>query len=202
MERYEELKIKPLVYHKDTLVSYKNVSIYYDDKQICNDISFDIHQGERVFLNGINGSGKSSLIKLLWNQTIKYSGEIYVGSKLKISYVPQDTSFLKGNLKDYAAKCGIDESLFKSILRKFGFERIQFEKDIQDYSDGQKKKVLLAKSLSEQAHLYIWDEPLNYLDIYSRKQLETLIVHDQPTLLVVEHDKAFETMIATKVIDF
>lgn len=92
-----------------------------------------------------------------------------------ISYVPQDASHLQGLLSDYAREHRLDESLFKAILRKLDFERVMFEKDIRDFSGGQKKKVLLAGSLCERAHLYIWDEPLNYIDVYSRMQLENLI---------------------------
>lgn len=94
----------------------------------------------------------------------------------------------------------IDESLFKAILRKMDFERLQFKKNIAEFSEGQKKKVLIAKSLCEQAHLYIWDEPLNFIDIYSRIQIEQLIKDFSPTMLLVEHDEFFQNNIATKII--
>ena len=117
-----------------------------------------------------------------------------------ISYVPQDASFLRGNLSDYAEQQNIDETLFKTILRKLGFERVQFEKDMTDYSSGQKKKVLLAGSLCQQAHLYVWDEPLNYIDVWSRIQIETLLETYRPTMIFVEHDGAFRRHIATKTV--
>lgn len=68
------------------------------------------------------------------------------------------------------------------------------------YSAGQKKKVLLAKSLSEKAHLYIWDEPLNYIDVLSRMQIEELILNYQPTMIFVEHDMSFIDCVATKIV--
>ena len=71
---------------------------------------------------------------------------------------------------------------------------------MKDFSGGQKKKVLLAKSLCEQAHLYVWDEPLNFIDVYSRIQIEQLIRQCSPTMLLVEHDRAFREAVATKVI--
>ena len=70
---------------------------------------------------------------------------------------------------------------------------------MEDYSEGQKKKVLIARSLCEPSHLYIWDEPLNYIDVISRLQIETLILEYKPTMLFVEHDEAFVNDIATKV---
>ena len=118
---------------------------------------------------------------------------------MKISYVSQDTSFLRGNLSDYAKRCSVDERLMKTVLRKMGFERSQFDKNMEDFSEGQKKKVLLARSLCEQAHLYIWDEPLNYIDIFSRIQIENLILEFKPTMLLVEHDKTFVEKIGTTV---
>lgn len=81
-----------------------------------------------------------------------------------------------------------------------GFTRIQFEKQIENFSAGQKKKVALAKSLCQRAHLYIWDEPLNYIDIYSRMQIENLIRETSPTMILIEHDKAFRDALATKII--
>ena len=85
---------------------------------------------------------------------------------MRLSLVPQDASFLQGNLCDYLQECSIDQSRCLSILRNLGFEREQFDLPMQQYSQGQKKKVLIAKSLCEQAHLYLWDEPLNYIDIF------------------------------------
>ena len=80
-------------------------------------------------------------------------------------------------------------------------DRVQFEKTMENYSEGQKKKVLIAGSLLTPAHLYIWDEPLNYIDVFSRIQIENLILKSQPTMLVVEHDVRFRDKIATKIVE-
>lgn len=199
-ETAEELKIATLEYHTDLLASFSEVSVIYDNRQICSAVSFDIHKGERVVLDGKNGSGKSSLLKLLLNPSIEYTGTVTTGSGLVISYVPQDTSHLKGTLSEFAKSNQLDESLFKAILRKMDFERVQFEKDMGDFSGGQKKKVLIAKSLCQRAHLYVWDEPLNFVDIYSRIQIEQLITKFSPAMLLVEHDAAFRNAVATKTV--
>ncbi|AHV97457.1 Lsa family ABC-F type ribosomal protection protein [Paenibacillus sabinae] len=201
VESSDSLKMSQLVYHKSRLVELDKVSIYYGEKRVCQDISFTIEQGERIALSGKNGSGKSSLLKLICGEELSYTGTFRKGSQLKISYVSQDTSHLQGDLSDYARTHGIDESLFKSILRKLDFSRNQFEKDISAYSGGQKKKVLIAKSLCEHAHLHIWDEPLNFIDVISRMQIEELLLEHSPTLLFVEHDREFCNNIATKVIE-
>ena len=72
---------------------------------------------------------------------------------------------------------------------------------MENYSEGQKKKVLIAASLARPAHLYIWDEPLNYIDVISRTQIEDLILKYRPTMIFVEHDETFSEKIATKVIE-
>ena len=200
IESVENLKLTPLIYHADTLATFSDVSVCYDGSTVCKPVSFTVRRGDRVVLDGKNGSGKSSLLKLLIGEPIEHTGTIQLGSGVVVSYVSQDTSHLKGNLSDFANENHIDESLFKAILRKMDFERVQFEKDIQDFSGGQKKKVLIAKSLCEQAHLYVWDEPLNFIDVYSRMQIEQLIKEFSPTLIFVEHDKVFRETIATKTV--
>ena len=199
-ETAQALKLAPLDYHSETLASCERVEVLYGGRPVCRPVSFQINRGDRVALDGANGSGKSSLLKVLLGQDVGHTGTVKVGSGLVISYVPQDTSHLKGSLTRLAREAGIEESLFKTILRKMDFERVQFEKDMEDLSEGQKKKVLLAKSLCENAHLYLWDEPLNFIDVYSRMQIEQLIREFSPTMLFVEHDAAFREAVATKVV--
>ena len=194
------MKLFPLHYFTDTLVTFSGVAPVFDGKEVCRPLSLAVKQGERIVLDGGNGSGKTSLLKLLLGQDIPHLGTLTVGSGVAISYVPQDTSWLTGSLTDFAEQSEIDESLFKTILRKMDFSRVQFEKNMEDYSAGQKKKVLLAKSLCERAHLYVWDEPLNYIDLYSRMQIEALIQEFSPTMILVEHDLAFQKAVATKTV--
>ena len=135
---------------------------------------------------------------MILGEELEHSGQIRLASGLVISYVSQDTSFLKGDLSERIRERGLEESLVKALLRKLDFSREQFEKAVETYSEGQKKKVLLAFSLCCQAHLYIWDEPLNYIDLYSRIQLEELILKWKPTMIFVEHDRRFMEKTATK----
>jgi len=197
IEQADALKITQLPYHKSRYLTLSDVSITYGDKTACQDINLTINHGDRIALRGKNGSGKSSIIKLICGEDIAYTGQVDIGSGLKISYVSQDTSHLTGSLTHYAHKCGIDESLFKAILRKLDFTRVQFDKDMQDFSGGQKKKTLLARSLCEKAHLLVWDEPLNFVDVLSRMQIEDLLLAYEPTILFVEHDRFFCNRIAT-----
>ena len=114
--------------------------------------------------------------------SVSESGICETASGMVISYVNQETSMLKGNIFKFCTERNLDESLFCAILRQLDMDRVQFSKNMEDYSEGQKKKVLIAASLLTQAHLYVWDEPLNYIDIYSRMQIENLIREFSPKL--------------------
>lgn len=201
LEVIEDLKIKPLKNRNGRLIEAHNLGISYGDRVVVSNINFSLVDGDRLQLKGKNGSGKSSIIKLILGDDIHYQGELYIQSGLKISYVSQETSFLNGKLSDFIKDNKIDEVMFKSVLRRMDFEGTQFEKDVSSYSEGQKKKILLARSICEQANLYIWDEPLNYIDIFSRMQIEELIKKYNLTMIFVEHDESFSQEIATKIVE-
>ncbi|NLI53313.1 MAG: ABC-F type ribosomal protection protein [Clostridiales bacterium] len=200
IERNDTLKITPLRHYADVLAEADGLSIAYGPRTVCGPLDFVLRQGERVALTGRNGSGKSSVVRLLAGEPVPHTGTLRLASGLVVSYMPQDTSFLSGTVLDYARSCGLDETLFLTILRKLDFPRVQFEKDMRSFSGGQKKKALLAKTLSEQAHLYVWDEPLNFVDVLSRLQVRDLLLAAKPTMLFVEHDRAFVDEIATRII--
>lgn len=222
LETVEDLKLFPLTHYKEKLVVMEDAVLSYENgmqgKKIVKGFHMEIRQGERVFLQGRNGCGKSSVIKAILNQYRQQGGDekglfmqlrdfpdisdgkVELPNNMVISYCAQDTSMLKGTIQEFAAENEIDLTLFMALLRKLDFSRIQFEKRIEDYSGGQKKKVLLAASLSKRAHLYIWDEPLNFIDVFSRMQIEELILKFNPTMIMVEHDKMFTEHTATRII--
>ena len=200
LERSDVLKIYQTPFHTKRMTELKDVSIAYGEAPVCEGVSFTIERGDRIALQGANGSGKSSIIKLICGQDIPHSGELWMGNGLQISCISQDTSGLRGRLSDFARDSGIDESLFLAILAKLDVPKAQMEKDMSALSAGQKKKVLLARSICQPAHLHIWDEPMNYIDVISRMQIEELLTQYQPTMLFVEHDRAFCENVATKIV--
>jgi lincosamide and streptogramin A transport system ATP-binding/permease protein len=212
IERVNDLKLQPLRYHKEILVNASDLSLRYADseRELFRGLRFQVKRGERVVLSGANGCGKSSVLKAILGK-IKPSeyecakeliveGNLDVASGLVVSYVNQDTSFLHGTLREFCIKRGLEESLFLAVLRQLDMQREQFVKNMEDFSEGQKKKVLIAASLITPAHLYIWDEPLNYIDVFSRMQIEKLILEFEPTMLLVEHDVSFQKKVATSLI--
>lgn len=201
-ERMDDLKITNLTYRTNKLLSIENVEIFYQSKSICSPINLTICQGDRILLNGKNGCGKSSLLKLIIGENIDHNGRIIKSDDLIISYIPQSTDGICGSLSNFATSSNINESLFRAILNKLGFDTKNYIGDIATLSFGQKKKLLLAKSLSQKAHLYIWDEPLNYLDIFTRMQIENLLEELKPNIVFVEHDISFGEKIANKTYNF
>ena len=209
LEQPAQLRLTPLTHHKETYIRIKDASVSYGSHQVIRNFSMELKRGERILLQGKNGCGKSSILKMILRDAgmrlprekdFCVQGQHELAAGLEISYINQDTSFLRGSLDAYIERESLDGSLFRAILRKLDFERIQFEKPMEEYSEGQKKKVLIASSLLKPAHLYIWDEPMNYIDIFSRMQIEELILEYEPTMLLVEHDRDFGNRCATQVV--
>lgn len=212
LEETADLKLTQLVHHKNPLIYVRDYSLRYDgaENPVFTGLDLSVGRGERIALHGTNGCGKSTLIRRILQAVgmddsgviLHEQGTFEIASGLTVSYVNQDTSGLCSTIPAFCEARNLDRSLFCAILRQLDFERVQFEKNMADYSEGQKKKVLLAASLMTPAHLYIWDEPLNYIDVFSRMQIEKLLLDHQPTMLFVEHDVRFREQIATKTVPF
>ncbi|MGL5675861.1 MAG: ATP-binding cassette domain-containing protein [Cellulosilyticaceae bacterium] len=198
IEVIEELKLNNLVSTQEEVLKVQDLQVVYDDVPIFQPLSFDIKRGERIWLYGKNGCGKSSIIKVLLGENIKHTG--FIQKTAKVSYIAQDTSSLKGTINHFITNNQLNNERLKNTLYKLGLEENQFQKHIEEWSEGQKKKLLIAKSLCEEAELYIWDEPLNFIDVISYMQIEELLCKEKPTMLFVEHDESFGNRIATKKI--
>lgn len=201
VESAESLKLAPLDFHASLLAECRNLILSYDGQPLGTPLTFQIRSGDKILLRGRNGTGKSTLFKLLTGEDIPHTGNVYVAKQLKIAYLCQGADTLCGPLSAYAEAQGADETLCRTILRKLDFSRELFSRPLETYSAGQKKKVQLAACLSQNAHLYILDEPLNYIDLYSRMQLQALFQNTNATLLFAEHDAVFCDAVATKIVD-
>lgn len=174
------------------LLKVEELTLRYSDQDLFfSPLSFELKRDEIIALTGPNGIGKSSVLHYLLGSFTGEASSRLFRPHAKISYVRQNYESNHGNLQEFAEANQLDYSAFLNNLRKLGMERNVFQNRIEEMSMGQRKKVELAKSLAQEAELYIWDEPLNYLDVFNQKQLEELLLQVKPTMLIVEHDQTF-----------
>lgn len=195
LEKTEKLKISGTEHHNRTPVYFRNATVlrYGEPVAVIGDLT--VERGSKISLQGPNGCGKSTLIKFIAggaeDEGITVEGDWYIAPGLKVSYVGQDTSSLSGDIYSIATDRGVDKTLLSTILVKMGFTKEALARDVDGLSLGQKKCVMIALSLCEQADLYLWDEPLNYIDVYMRQEIERLVKDSNITMLFVEHDRGF-----------
>ena len=180
------------------LLSVTDLQVQRGGKWLAQPVSFTLANHERLILTGDNGTGKSSLLAALKTpDQITQRGQVEWSTQVKVSYLEQTFTTLRGSLTVYANCYGIEVDQFFNLLRKLGFERTSFETPLQDMSMGQQRKVGLARSLCEPANLYVWDEPLNYLDVITRQQIEDVILANEPAMLIIDHDVDFVNHVTT-----
>jgi lincosamide and streptogramin A transport system ATP-binding/permease protein len=184
-----------------TLITVDDLVLQQNGQVLNRPLRFTLKTGERIALTGVNGAGKSTLIRALLDQQpspLIRRGMAQVHHGVRLSYLPQNFAGLSGTIENFAEERHVPYTLLLTILRKLGFERDLFHDRIEKMSMGQKRKLALARSLCEPAQLYIWDEPLNYLDVITREQIRQVISEVRPTMLIIDHDLDFINAIATR----
>lgn len=177
-----------------------NLDIFYGDKQVVKNLTFVVNKGDRVAIRGANGSGKSSIIKAVLKQ-IPYLGNIKLDPRLKLGYLAQELLPQNITLEDYLVEKRIDINRFTPFLAAFDMRGNLLSKDTSLLSQGETRKLYMALNLYHDNNFFIWDEPLNFLDLESRKKLEDAILKYNPTILFVEHDNFFVEKVSTRIID-
>ncbi len=191
-EKSESLRLPAAIKRSGALLTAQGVVPCRGGRALCAPVSFTLYSGDRLCLSGRNGSGKSTLLSIFAGAAdIEFYGSISRAAGITVSLAEQDASALCGSLDEIAQARGGDPDLMRAILARLGFTHDELRACAQELSGGQKKKALIACSLSQRADLYIWDEPLNFVDIISRIQLERLLGEFSPTMLLAEHDRRF-----------
>lgn len=185
-----------------SLIQVKNLSFTYEDSfdPVFENVSFQIDTDWKLGFIGRNGKGKTTFLKLLTGE-YEYSGSIL--SSVDFEYFPYQLENKEQLTYEIAGSVNPAMEHWE-LLRELNLLDADAEilyRPFCSLSFGEQSKVLLAKSLCEPAHLFVWDEPLNYIDIFSRIQLEDLLLACQPTILFVEHDRTFREKIATEIIE-
>ncbi|MFQ6090024.1 MAG: ATP-binding cassette domain-containing protein, partial [Candidatus Bipolaricaulia bacterium] len=200
VEQERRLKIYTGAKPPQTVLFVDDVTIKIENQPIVEDLSLTLHRGERIALLGPNGSGKTTLLRAICGEIEVAKGSIYVPQYLTVARAYQDPLWQEGYLRDKIREGGIDETQFRTIMALLGVTGEIFERPLQTFSEGERKKVDLCRSFLAKAHLFLWDEPLNYLDVATREQIEKLILEGEPTMLFVEHDRYFIERVATGVV--
>lgn len=201
LEKVDTLTIHVKPTHQKQWIKVENLQLFYGEKPLFAPISFELNRGDRLAITGANGSGKTSLIDfLLGDFPGEVRGDVTIAQNRTVSLVRQDFKDNTGTLAEFSEKRQIREEELLNHLRKLGVERSVFLNKIEQMSQGQQKRVEVAKAMLTVADLFIWDEPLNYLDVFNHQQLEEAILRAQPTMILIEHDQHFLSKIATKTI--
>ncbi len=199
------IELNPSVISGNDVLSVSHLSKSFDDNTLFTDISFDIKRGERVALIGNNGTGKTTILKIINDILPADSGEIKLGSKVTIGYYDQEHHVLDPDktlfdeLQD--AYPDLNNTQIRNTLAAFLFTNDDVFKYIRDLSGGERGRVSLAKLMLSNANFLILDEPTNHLDMVSKEILENALNSYTGTVLYVSHDRYFINTTATRIIE-
>ncbi len=186
---------------RGVLLDAEQISLEVESRTLLSGLSLRVQPRDRIAVVGPNGCGKTLLLDTLAGKRAPADGRIHRLSQLRILRAFQVPRWREGRLGDRLDEEGIEETHFRNVLGAMGVQGDVFDRPLESFSEGERKKVDLCRSFLEPADLLIWDEPLNYLDIRSREQIEEVVLEYQPSLVFVEHDEVFVSRIATRIID-
>ena len=183
------------------IINIEHISKIYGEKVIYEDASFGVQQGDKIGIVGINGTGKSTILKMIAGEEVPDEGQIIRQNGLKIAYVPQNPVFPEGaDIRSYAFSKGNGEDWqVESNLMELGIT--QFDQKIEHLSGGQKRRVVLAKTLSEDFDVLLLDEPTNHLDQEMISWLEEYLRSYRGTILMVTHDRYFLDRVCSRILE-
>ena len=189
-------------FNGDEVLVMENLSKSYDQKQLFQNVEAMVTGGERIALIGDNGTGKSTLIKLIMAEEMPSSGHIYKGPSVKTAYLPQHIKFKNPNrtVLDtllYEDKCSPQTA--RNRLGAFKFSGDDVFKPVSALSGGEKSRLRLCMLMKDDINFLILDEPTNHLDISSREWIEEALEDYEETLLFVSHDRYFVDRFATRI---
>ena len=188
---------------KDVVI-INNLNKNFEDKNIFENANLQIHYGEKVALIGKNGTGKSTLLKIIMNEDCEYIGEIKIGQSVKIGYIPQEIKFDDDNqtiLNFFEQFDNRNETEIRTSLAKYMFRGNDVFKKVGSLSGGEKVRLILAKLLKQNINFLILDEPTNHIDIETREVLEEAIKEYSGTVLFVSHDRYFINNLAERIVE-
>ena len=199
------IRLEPHVMSGNDVLTVTGLSKSFGRHTLFSDLSFDIKRQERTAILGNNGTGKTTILKIITGMLDADRGEIRLGSKVRIGYYDQEHQVLNqektlfDELQDTYPN--LDNTAIRNVLAAFLFTNDDVFKRIKDLSGGERGRVSLAKLMLSEANFLILDEPTNHLDITSKEILENAVNHYTGTILYVSHDRYFINRTATRILD-
>ena len=188
---------------KDVVI-INNLNKNFESKNIFENANMQIHYGEKIALIGKNGTGKSTLLKIIMNEDCEYTGKIKIGQSVNIGYIPQEIKFEDDNqtiLNFFEQFDNRNETEIRTSLAKYMFRGNDVFKKVSSLSGGEKVRLILAKLLKQNINFLILDEPTNHIDIETRELLEEAIKEYSGTVLFVSHDRYFINNLAERIVE-
>ena len=200
-----DIRLEPNILSGNDVLTVNGLAKSFGSQTLFTDLSFDVKRGERVAIIGDNGTGKTTILKIINGLVEPDAGEIILGSRVHIGYYDQDHQVLhmeKTLFEEISdAYPGMSNTQIRSTLAAFLFTGDDVFKRIGDLSGGERGRVSLAKLMLSEANFLILDEPTNHLDITSKEILENALSHYGGTVLYVSHDRYFINKTATRILD-
>lgn len=188
------------------LLTAEGITHSYHDRRLFSGLSFHLNEGEKVGLIGINGTGKSTLLKIIAGMLVPDEGTVIRGNQLTLSYLPQSPEFADTDTVLSAALAGLtDNGIWerepdaKNMLTRLGIT--EFTKPIHQLSGGQRKRVALVRTLLTDADILILDEPTNHLDSVMAEWLENKLKNYRGALVMITHDRYFLDSVVTRIVE-
>ena len=183
------------------IINIEHISKIYGEKTIFDDASFGVQEGDRIGIVGINGTGKSTLLKMIAGESTPDSGQIIRQNGLRIAYVPQNPVFPEdADIRSFAFDRGDGEDWqVESCLTELGIR--EYDMPISHLSGGQKRRVVLAKTLAQDFDVLLLDEPTNHLDGEMITWLEEYLRSCRSTILMVTHDRYFLDRVTNRILE-
>ena len=199
------ITLEPDIQSGNDVLTVRGLSKGFDGQQLFSGVDFDIKRGERIAIIGNNGTGKTTILKIINGIVPADSGEIRLGSRVHIGYYDQEHHVLHNEKTLFQELSdtypGMNNTQIRNVLAAFLFTGEDVFKLIGDLSGGEKGRVSLAKLMLSEANFLILDEPTNHLDITSKEILENALNHYTGTVLYVSHDRYFINRTATRILD-
>ena len=183
-----------------SLLTINNLGLKIDETVIIQNLSLTLSTGDRIAITGPNGSGKTSLFNAICGELEPTTGAISQAAHIRFDRAFQHPLWSSGFLQAHIEAAGMDETRFRQLLGTLEVRGDVFDRSLETFSQGQLKKVDLCRTLVSAVDYLLWDEPMNYIDIFSREQIEQAILMSSPTMLFIEHDETFVNNVATDVI--